>query len=203
MNRAYSVLEIKAIEEEGGKRVFRGLATTPTADRSGDIVRPEGAEFKLPIPLLWMHNSRDPCGWVTDAKVTKNGIEIVGEFANLQAPASLKERLDEYWAMVTGKLVRGLSIGFKPLREARIGETYSYEYLSWLWLELSPVTIPANGDCSITSIKSIAEQERRAATGANGLLPVVRLEAAGLASKSPGATGSAAPRHKDAVYLNR
>jgi hypothetical protein len=30
--------------------------------------------------------------------------------------------------MVKGKLVRGLSIGFKPLEEARIGDTYSYRY---------------------------------------------------------------------------
>lgn len=201
MNRAYSVLEIKAVEEEGGKRVFRGIATTPTSDRAGDIVEPEGAEFKLPIPLCWMHNSHDPCGWVTGAKVSKAGIEIVGEFANLQAPASLKERLDEYWAMVTGKLVRGLSIGFKPLEEARIGDTYSYRYLKWLWLELSPVTIPANGDCSITSIKSADEAVRRAATGAHSALPVVRLDA-GLSSKSPGATGSQ-PRQKGVVYLNR
>jgi hypothetical protein len=168
---AYSTLEIKAMDESNGKRTFRGIATTPTADRTGDIVEPKGAEFQLPIPLCWMHNSKDPVGWVTAAKVTDAGIEIEGEFANIQEPASLKDRLDTAWAMVKGKLVRGLSIGFRPLEEARIGDTYSYRYLKWLWLELSPVVIPANGDCSITSIKSLDSAMRRTASGASGARP--------------------------------
>lgn len=199
MNRAYSLIEIKAIEESDGKRIFRGIATTPTADRVGDIVEPMGAQFQLPIPLCWMHDSSDPVGWVTAAKVTDKGIEIEGEVANLPEPASLKDRLDTAWAMLKGKLVRGLSIGFKPLEEARIGDTYSYRYLKWLWLELSPVTIAANGDCSITQIKSLDQRQRRAAPGAEAALPVVRLDTAGEVG-NPGDTGTA--RLKGAVYLN-
>jgi hypothetical protein len=199
MNRAYSLIEIKAIEEADGKRIFRGIATTPTADRVGDIVEPMGAQFQLPIPLCWMHDSSDPVGWVTAAKVTEKGIEIVGEVANLPEPASLKDRLDTAWAMLKGKLVRGLSIGFKPLEEARIGDTYSYRYLKWLWLELSPVTIAANGDCSITQIKSLDQRQRRAAPGAEAELPVVRLDPAGEVG-TPGDSGTA--RLKGAVYLN-
>lgn len=199
MKRAYSLIEIKAIEETDGKRIFRGIATTPTADRVGDIVEPMGAQFQLPIPLCWMHDSTDPVGWVTAAKVTDKGIEIEGEVANLAEPASLKDRLDTAWAMLKGKLVRGLSIGFKPLEEARIGDTYSYRYLKWLWLELSPVTIAANGDCSITQIKSLDERRRRAAPGAEAALQVVRLDPAGEAG-NPGDSGTA--RLKGAVYLN-
>jgi uncharacterized protein len=197
---AYSTLEIKSIDESNGKRIFRGIATTPTADRTGDIVEPKGAEFQLPIPLCWMHNSQDPVGWVHKAKVTDKGIEIEGEFANLPEPASLKNRLDEAWAMVKGKLVRGLSIGFKPLEEARIGDTYSYRYLKWLWLELSPVVIPANGDCSITSIKSLDQQQRRTASGAPGARPVVRLDPEAFKALTPGGSGQKA-RHPGAVYL--
>lgn len=161
---AYSTLVLKALDNPEGKRLFTGIATTPTADRAGDIVEPMGAEFQLPIPLVWMHECDDPVGWVTAAKVTKNGIEIEGEVANLPEPASLKDRLDTAWAMLKGKLVRGLSIGFRPLESSRIGETYSYRYTKWLWLELSPVVIPANGECSITQIKSI-DSRLRAASG--------------------------------------
>jgi hypothetical protein len=188
---AYSTLEIKAMDESNGKRTFRGIATTPTADRTGDIVEPKGAVFALPIPLCWMHDSQNPVGWVTAAKVTDKGIEIEGEFANIAEPASLKDRLDTAWAMVKGKLVRGLSIGFKPLEEARIGDSYSYRYLKWLWLELSPVVIPANGDCSITQIKSLDQQQRRAASGASGALPGGRLDAG--KSGSPDASGTKHP----------
>jgi phage head maturation protease len=103
--------------------------------------------------------------------------------------------------MVKGKLVRGLSIGFKPLEEARIGDTYSYRYLKWLWLELSPVVIPANGDCTLTSIKSIDQQQRRAASGARGVRPVVRLDTEAVKALTPGASGTAT-RLKGVVYLN-
>lgn len=198
---AYSTLEIKEMVDENGKRTFKGVATTPTADKVGDIVEPKGAQFKLPIPLCWMHNSSDPVGWVTSAKVTAVGIEIEGEFAKLDEPASLKDRLDTAWAMVKGKLVRGLSIGFKPIEYSRIDDTYSYRYLKWLWLELSPVTIPANGDCSITSIKSADQAIRRAASGATASGLVVRLDPAVHKTADPGASGTKGARRTGAVYL--
>ncbi len=56
MKRAYSLFTVKSIDEE--QRIIEGIATTPSTDRMGDIVEPEGAQFKLPIPLLWQHNSR-------------------------------------------------------------------------------------------------------------------------------------------------
>lgn len=199
---AYSTLEIKAMDESNGKRTFRGMATTPIADRVGDIMEPKGAEFKLPIPLCWMHDNRDPVGWVTAAKVTDKGIEIEGEFANIAEPECLKDRLDTAWSMVKNKLVRGLSIGFKPLESSRIGDTYSYRYSKWLWLELSPVVVPANGDCSITSIKSLDMASRRTASGANGALPVVRLDPAGNGKSIPGVSGEKKARRSGAVYLN-
>lgn len=197
---AYSLLDIKAMQDTGGRRIFTGTATTPTADRAGDIVVPEGAEFTLPIPLCWMHDSADPVGWVTSAKVTKTGIDIEAEIASVAEPASLAERLDTAWAMLKNKLVRGLSIGFKPLESARIGDTYSYRFMKWLWLELSPVTIPMNGDCSINSIKSADQAIRRAASGAR---PVVRLDRAPALSgdSEPGDPGQPT-RRKGVVYLS-
>jgi HK97 family phage prohead protease len=199
---AYSTLEIKAMTDAGGKRMFTGIATTPAADREGDIVEPAGAEFQLPIPLCWMHNSRDPVGWVQSAKVTDAGIVIAGEVADIPEPASLKDRLDTAWAMLKAGLVRGLSIGFKPLESVRIGDTFSYRYPKWLWLELSPVTIPANGDCSITAIKSFDQAIRRAASGAR---PVVRLDAPAPAVSGtplPGVSGEQQARRKGVIYLN-
>lgn len=162
MNRAYAVLEIKALDTE--KRTFTGIATTPSADRMGDIVEPKGAQFKLPIPLLWQHNASDPIGWVTRAKVTDAGIEVEGEIADIPDEGPLKDRLKTAWQMLKSKLVRGLSIGFNSVESSRIDGTYSYRFLKWEWLELSAVTIPANQDASITAIKSI-DTELRAASG--------------------------------------
>jgi HK97 family phage prohead protease len=199
--RAYSVLEIKAMDETDGKRTFKGVATTPTPDRVGDIVEPKGAEFQLPIPLLWQHNSREPIGWVRAARVTDKGIEVECEIASVPEAGKLKDRLDEAWQSLKSKLVGGLSIGFKPLESARIGESYSYRFMKWLWLELSAVTVPANGDCSITAIKSADEAIRRAASGAKAGARVVRLDTVAKAA-TPGASGTQKARRSGVVYLN-
>jgi len=168
MNRAYSVLEIKATAgDAGGKRTFTGIASTPSTDRMGDQVEPKGAQFKLPIPLLWQHDSRQPIGWVTGAKVTDKGIEIEGEVATVADAGPLADRLTEAWQMLKSKLVRGLSIGFNSIESARIDGTYGLKFLKWEWLELSAVTIPANQDASITAIKSIDDRFMRAAFGSS------------------------------------
>lgn len=162
MNRAYAVLEIKAVDEE--KRTFRGIATTPSTDRMDDIVEPKGAVFKLPIPLLWQHNSNDPIGWVRSASVTDAGIEVECEIADVQEEGPLKQRLLTAWQMLQSKLVRGLSIGFNSLEYSRIDGTYGFRFLKWEWLELSAVTIAANQDATITAIKS-ADAAARATHG--------------------------------------
>lgn len=197
--RAYSILDIKGAGESGGKRLFSGCATTPNADRAGDIVEPMGASFELPIPFLWQHNASAPVGWIRAAKVTPKGIDIEGEVAVIDEPGKLKDRVDEAWHSMKSKLVRGLSIGFKPLESARIGDSYRYRYLKWLWLELSGVTIAMNGDCSVTDIKSADQAIRRAAFGAR---PIVRLDNAGIAGTTvPGASGETPPRRKGVIYL--
>ena len=38
--RAYSTIDIKAMNEDNGKRTFSGIASTPSTDRMGDIVEP-------------------------------------------------------------------------------------------------------------------------------------------------------------------
>ncbi|ATG94625.1 HK97 family phage prohead protease [Paracidovorax citrulli] len=164
MERAYSTLVIKALSDEGGKRTFKGIASTPSTDRMGDIVEPKGAQFKLPIPLIWQHDNSDPIGWVTAARVTEKGIEVEGEVAQIDDEGPLKERLTTAWQMLKAKLVRGLSVGFMPLESARIEGTYGMRYTKWLWFELSAVTVPANADASITTIKSL-DNALLAATG--------------------------------------
>lgn len=183
MNRAYSLLTVKAVDED--QRTITGIATTPTPDRVGDIVEPAGAEFKLPIPFLWQHNSREPLGHVTKAKITPDGIEITARLVKLDEPGKLKDRLDEAWQSIKSGLVRGLSIGFKELEYSRLEETYGYRYIRWLFLELSAVTIPANGDCTIQTVKSIDTALRAASGQRQGV--VVRLT-------PPGASGKQQPK---------
>ena len=178
--RAYTILQVKSVDED--KREIEGIATTPTTDRMGDIVEPNGAEFKLPIPLLWQHDARAPIGEVIAAKVTDEGITVRARFAKIDEAGKLKDRLDEAWQSVKSGLVKGLSIGFQALEAAEIKGTWGLRFTRWLWLELSAVTIPANGDATITAIKS-TDQNVRAALGAQHG-KAVRLDS------TPGVSGS-------------
>ena len=153
LKRAWSTFEVKAMA--GDKRRFSGIASTPSTDRMGDVVEPKGAKFKLPIPLLWQHDSKDPIGLITSAKVTDKGIEVEGEVASIDEDGELKSRLAKAWQMLKSGIVRGLSIGFNAIDAEPIKGTYGLRFKTWEWLELSAVTIAANQDASIVAIKSI------------------------------------------------
>lgn len=162
-NKAYSLLEIKSIDEE--KREITGIASTITADRMGDVVDPKGAEFSLPISLLWQHDHEAPVGEVFWARVIDdNRIEFKARIARAEKPQSLVERLELAWESVKSKLVRGVSIGFIAKEWGFIEATGGQRIDVWDWLELSLVTIPANAEATIQTIKSYSD-ESRAASG--------------------------------------
>jgi HK97 family phage major capsid protein len=84
--------------------------------------------------------------------------------------------------------VRGLSIGFAPLEMADIAGTWGTRFLKWEWLELSAVTIPANAQATIQTVKSFDQA------------------ASGPTRKTPGASGSsrvvkATPSVKDPIAM--
>lgn len=194
MNRAYSLLEIKSVDEAA--RVIEGLATTPETDRMGDIVEPRGAEFTLPLPLLWQHDAGSPIGHVIDAKVTDEGIWIRAQIESDENPGSLKDLLDKAWGAIKKKLVRGLSIGFRAIESQDIKGTWGQRFTRWDWLELSAVTIPANAGASIQTIKS-HDFGLQAASGQRQHA-VVRL------GTSPGASGgnNTKPKPQEGQNMN-
>lgn len=157
--RAYALMELKAFDDT--KRTFTGVASTITVDRMGDIVEPDGAVFKLPLPLLWQHDKNHPVGWIRKAKVFKDRIEVEGEVARVDEPATLKEELDVAWAKLKNKLVGGLSIGFKPIEWNEIKGTWGLRFVKWDWLELSAVTIPANAEATIQLVRSMDQDQLR------------------------------------------
>lgn len=154
---AYSLLEVKALNEE--KREITGVATTPEPDRVGDIVEPMGVKFKNPLPLLWQHNHYMPVGTVKFEKPTKDGIRFVATLPVIAEEGELKRMVDLAWQAVKAKLVRGVSIGFRPLEYSYI-ENGGIRFAESEVYELSLVTVPANASASIETIKSIAGRNR-------------------------------------------
>lgn len=164
MERAYSLLTVRSADDAA--RVIEGIASTPTPDRYGDVVEPLGAKFKTPMPLLWQHDARQPVGQVEFAKPDEEGIPFRATIATIDEPGTLKDRLDEAWQSVKAKLVRAVSIGFRPI-EYSFMDDGGMHFLEWEWLELSLVTIPANSEATFQTIKSI-DTTTRAALGIGG-----------------------------------
>jgi HK97 family phage prohead protease len=159
-NRAYSVLQVKSVDED--RRVIRGIATTPTVDRVGDIIDPMGVKFQNPLAFLWQHQHDKPIGTVKFDKPTEKGITFEAEIAKTDEPGTLKDRLDEAWQSIKAGLVRAVSIGFRPI-EYSFMDNGGIRYSETEVFELSAVTIPANSDALITTIKSIDAEARKSA----------------------------------------
>lgn len=156
MLRAYSALNVKSLSDEGEFVTIKGVASTPTVDRVGDVVNPLGARFKTPMPLLWQHRHDLPVGNVTLAKPTKRGIPFEATLPIVRESGRLKARIDEAIQSIKYKLVAFVSVGFQPVPDSvkRLASG-GYQYDEWDWHELSLVTIPANPDAVISAVKSL------------------------------------------------
>lgn len=157
MTKAYSTLQIKSVTDTDDERIITGIANTPSTDRDDDILEPLGAKFALPIPLLWQHNHNQPIGEVIQATVTEKGIEIVAKLVKIDEKGKLKDRLDEAWQSIKSGLVKCLSVGFKIKEYNYLESSWGLHIKEWEFYELSVVTVPANADAVITSVKQIKE----------------------------------------------
>lgn len=158
LTRAYSLLEVRSFSEEGDQRVIRGVATTPSTDRMGDIVEPLGAQFKNPVPLLHQHVHTSPVGTVVFDAPTKDGVTFTATLAQPDEAGPLRDRCELAWQEVKAGLVGAVSIGFRTL-EYSVMDNGGYRFSQIEIIELSLVTVPANADCTITSIKSLVREQ--------------------------------------------
>lgn len=152
MNRAYMMLNARSVHDD--QRVLTGIATTPSTDRMGDVIEPLGIKYANPMPLLWQHKSDQPVGSVTFDKPTKAGVTFKAQIASLDEPGTLKDRLDEAWHSVKLGLVKAVSIGFRPI-EYSFMDDGGIHFQQTEVMELSLVTIPAQAEATIHTIKSI------------------------------------------------
>jgi HK97 family phage prohead protease len=156
MERAYSLLTEKSVEDGPEYVTIRGIASTPSTDRMGDIVEPMGAKFALPMKLLLQHDHGMPVGNLTYAEPTPNGIPFEARLPIIKEPGRLKDRVDEAIHSLKYDLISAVSVGFKAVADKveRL-KTGGLRFKEWEWIELSLVTIPANSEAVITAIKSV------------------------------------------------
>lgn len=194
MERAYSVFTLKSFDEDA--RTIKGIASTPTLDRHGDIVEPLGAKFEVPFPFKFEH--KHVIGDVTEVTVTEEGIEITAQIAKSADSKSLTQQLDNFWRKIKSGVVRGLSVGIladpsKVQKTANGGK----HFIEWILDEVSAVAVPANQDATIQAIKSFDDQTINKSNDnstASGSCVVVKLSEQTMARIK-------APKRKGAVYL--
>lgn len=159
MERAYSILDIKAFDESAEHVTITGIATTPTPDRMGDVVVPEGAQFSESMPLLWQHQHDQPIGHVKFDKPTKAGIAFTASIPRVSEAGRLKERIDEALHSLKYRLINAVSIGFRVLDDGyEVLKTGGLKFTKTEIMELSLVTIPANSEAVIAAVKSIDQK---------------------------------------------
>jgi len=159
MERAYSLLDIKAVEP--ARRTFSGLASTPELDRQGDIVDPAGVRFRNPLPLLFHHDTQQPIGRVTLTR-TAEGIAFEASIPIVDEPGRFKDRVDEAWHSIKAGVMTGVSIGHRILEGGvEYLKTGARKLTKTEILEVSLVTIPANAQATIRTVKSLAMPRRQ------------------------------------------
>jgi HK97 family phage major capsid protein/HK97 family phage prohead protease len=138
--------------------VFQGLLSPygPPADQGGDIID-RGAYAKTLAekgntrPLLWAHETGNPIGEVT-LEDRSDGLYITKGQLMMDLPEGQR-----IFKLIQSGIVKGLSIGFRSVREKFIdGATHLQEISLY---EASACLFPMNENALITSVKQI--------TGAN------------------------------------
>lgn len=167
-DRAYSLFEVKAVDETNGRRIFSGWATTPDVDRVDDVILPLGAQFKNPVVLLHQHNHDNPIGTVKLERPTAQGIKFTAEIPVVEEPGIFKDLCDRAWHEIKYKVVRAVSIGFRSLKAAWKDDG-GIEFQEIEIYELSTVSIPANASALINSVgKSIPQTIKSLDDAASG-----------------------------------
>lgn len=142
----------------GEKGSFEGYASIfNKVDLQDDLVEP-GAFAKSikhhrgSFPLLWQHDRAQPIG-IVEAEEDERGLRVKGRLA-----LGVSKARDVY-ELLRAKIIAGLSIGYKAVKEGvdrKTGVRRLKEILLW---EISAVTFPANPEARVLGVKHDGEGE--------------------------------------------
>lgn len=125
------------------------------------MVDPAGVTFRDSLPLLFHHDTRQPIGRVTLTR-TPDGIAFEATLPIVDEPGVLKSRVDEAWQSIKAGVITGVSIGYRILAGGVEHFKNGTRKLTRTEIcELSLVTIPANANATILTVKSLAMPARK------------------------------------------
>lgn len=108
-----------ALHREHRGLIVEGMATTGAATKHYDAndkgywhaYEPLGAEFTLPMPLLWRHDRRKPIGTVLEATKSAAGIRIRAVVERPGTPGYDEALLRDVWDQIESGKARAFSVG--------------------------------------------------------------------------------------------
>src|SRR6516225_5632255 len=122
-----------------------------TPDRLDDIIQADGWDlknFKKNPIALFNHNSDFPIGKWRNLRVEKN--ELRGHLE--LAPEGTSRRIDEIRRLIDAKILKAVSVGFRPLEHKRRDEDekdykgFGHRFIRSELVETSLVAVPANAN---------------------------------------------------------
>jgi len=114
-----------------------------TVDRYGDVIEAEGWDlrwFKRNPIALFGHSGDFPIGTWEDVRV--EGGKLLGKLK--LAAEGTSPRIDELRRLVEQKVLKAVSVGFKPVESEPLGQRGGVRYKKQELLETSLVSVPAN-----------------------------------------------------------
>jgi len=155
----YKDFDIKVCkkQEDDDFFTFSGMASTDDVDRDNDIVLPTafGKSINEPKPILFNHDSSQPVGKTTSMSVLDNGLYIEARMP--KNDQFVKSRMIP---QMKGGSLNKMSIGFLPnFKDIDYREDGVTVFKDVELLEISLVTIPANNNANITTMKKLSIED--------------------------------------------
>lgn len=133
-------IEYRATVSDGAGTDF--VLSDGSLDRHGTRINPDGwdlAAFKRNPIALFGHNSDFPIGRWENVRV--EGGKLVGKL--VMAARGTSARIDELLSLVEQGILRGVSVGFAPLKRGNRAKS-QYDFEEQTLLEASLVSVPSN-----------------------------------------------------------
>lgn len=138
-----------------GRRIIQGIASTSTLNSHKYSLRAEGCDIRLPIPVLWRHDSKVQVGEVTCVAKSVHGIGVVCEI--FHTPEA---------NIVWNEIVSGRARCFSGAADQK---NFSHPvkfpdgksiYCRWQLAEVSVCPQGANPDCTFSILRNADKEPR-------------------------------------------
>jgi HK97 family phage prohead protease len=160
MKKVFNLIStFKAVKVEdsnsGDSITIRGLASTNSVDRAGDVILQtawlKGLDnYKKNPIILFNHNYDQPIGKAADIRVTDKGLELV---------AKISAAADDVYQLVKEGILCTFSVGFM-IKDAEYNEaTDGFIIKDAELYEVSVVSVPCNQDATFSLSKSFGSTE--------------------------------------------